>query len=292
MYGGRAGRAMLPHYGNWPRGGTQWVEYSWPKPISTNKLDVLWWTDGQGLRLPKASRIKYWDGKALVEVPNAKGMGVEGNTFNITTFDEITTTRIRLEIDAADEPPISTGLTEFRVFDSGKSPAFPPMVKAGPERDVVIGGRTFLSGRAKGLSHGVGPGATLLWSKTSGPGEAKFADASAADTTATFDQAGDYVLTLTATADDLSSSDTVLVHVKQPAPEVHADSVFTRSYSVDSPLWNGRVKVLIVNWIPNVIDYLENTEKHPDAHPPRSRRATTQNADTPLPTLGAFWRAG
>jgi uncharacterized protein len=264
MYGGRGGRAMLPHYGNWPRGGTQWVEYTWAKPISTNKVDVLWWQDGQRIHLPKASRIKYWDGKALVEVPNAKGMGVEGNTFNITTFDEITTTRIRLEIDAVDAPLISTGLTEFRVFDSGKSPAFPPMVKAGPERDVVIGGRTFLSGRAKGLSHGVGPGATLLWTKTSGPGEAKFADATLADTTATFDQAGDYVLTLTATAGDLSSSDTLLVHVKSPAPEVHADAIFTRSYSVDSPLWNGRVKALIVNWIPHLIDYLENPEKHPD----------------------------
>jgi len=190
MYGGRAGRASLPHYGNWPSGGTQWVEYSWPKPISTNKVDVLWWTDGQGLRLPKAWRVKYWDGKSLVEVPNAKGLGVEGNTFNVTTFDEITTTRIRLEIDAADEPPISTGITEFRVFDSGKSPAFPPIVKAGPERDVVIGGRTFLSGRAKGLSHGVGPGITLLWTKTSGPGDVNFADATSADTTATFTQSG------------------------------------------------------------------------------------------------------
>jgi uncharacterized protein len=285
MYGGRTGRNSLPHYGNWPRTGTQWVEYSWPKPICTNKVDVLWWQDGQGLHLPKASRIKYWDGKNLVEVPNAKGMGVEGNTFNVTTFDEITTTRIRLEMDGDDQGN-STAITEFRVFDSGKSPAFPPIVKAGPERDVVIGGRTFLSGRAKGLSHGVGPGATLAWTKTSGPGDVNFADASSADTTATFTEPGDYILTLTASVDDLTSSDTVLVHAKSPAPEVHADAVFTRSYSVDSPLWDSRVKVLIVNWIPHLTDYLEHPETHPDLHA-RTRRATTQTANTPPPTLGA-----
>ena len=95
---GRGG-AGIDHYGNWPRGGTQWVEYTWSKPISTNKADVLWFQDGGGLRYPKASRLKFWDEntKAFADVPNAKGLGV-ANGFNTTTFDEVTTTRIRLEI--------------------------------------------------------------------------------------------------------------------------------------------------------------------------------------------------
>ena len=45
----------------------------------------------------------------------------------------------------------STGILEWRVLDSGKSPAFPPFVSAGVDRDVVVGGKTFLSGSLKFL---------------------------------------------------------------------------------------------------------------------------------------------
>src|SRR6476469_9675300 len=49
-------------YGNWNRQGTQWVEYEWTQPISTRQIEVFWWDDRQGVHLPKASRLKYWDG--------------------------------------------------------------------------------------------------------------------------------------------------------------------------------------------------------------------------------------
>src|ERR1043166_3142755 len=47
-------------YGNWPRQGTQWVQYEWSQPISTKQIEVYWWADRQGVRLPKASRRKFW----------------------------------------------------------------------------------------------------------------------------------------------------------------------------------------------------------------------------------------
>src|SRR5689334_1341280 len=78
-------------YGNWPRQGTQWVQYDWSQPISTKQVEVYWWDDQQGVRLPKASRLKYWDGKEFLPVANASGLGVEGNKFNVTTFDEVMT---------------------------------------------------------------------------------------------------------------------------------------------------------------------------------------------------------
>ena len=53
-------------YGNWPRTGTQWVQYDWSQPISTKQIEVYWWDDNQGVRLPKASRVDYWDGKGFV----------------------------------------------------------------------------------------------------------------------------------------------------------------------------------------------------------------------------------
>ena len=82
-------------YGNWNRTGTQWVQYDWSKPISTNKIDVYWWADGQGVHLPAACRLLYWDGSEFVPVKNPKGLGVAGDTFNATEFDEVTTDKLR-----------------------------------------------------------------------------------------------------------------------------------------------------------------------------------------------------
>src|SRR5882762_8800590 len=66
-------------YGNWPQKGTQWVQYDWTQPISTRQVEVYWWDDRQGVHLPKACRLKYWDGKEFIAVPNAVGLGVAGD---------------------------------------------------------------------------------------------------------------------------------------------------------------------------------------------------------------------
>ena len=107
----------------------EWVQYNWSKPISTKSVDVYWWIDGQGVGTPKACRLLYWDGSAFVSVANADGLGVEGNKFNTTTFDEITTMKLRLEMDSSGQ--LSTGILGWKVYDSGKSPDFPPTVVAG-----------------------------------------------------------------------------------------------------------------------------------------------------------------
>ena len=256
------------HYGNWPNGGTQWVQYTWPKVISTSQVDVYWWQDGQGIHLPVACRVKYWNGSAFVDVPNGKGLGVAGNQFNETTFDEITTDRIRLEMDAAPGNQVSTGIIEFRVFDSGKSPAFPPLVAAGVDRVVVEKGKTYLTGTIKQVkTGGAGGDAGLAWTKESGPGEVTFADPAAADTTATFSALGDYVLRLTSKVGDLSNSDTVKVRVDAASSGERLDPVQTSSYKIDSPLWSPRLTAQITTWIPHVVDFLENGDKHPGRGP-------------------------
>src|SRR5262249_21349777 len=119
-------------YGNWPSRGTQWVQYEWTQPISTNKVDVYWWDDQQGVRWPEACRLLYWDGEAFQPVANADGLGVKPDQFNTTTFDEVKTNKLRLEIVSRGE--FSTGVLQWKVFDSGKSPKFPPRVKAGVDR--------------------------------------------------------------------------------------------------------------------------------------------------------------
>jgi len=242
-------------YGNWPNTGTQWVLYEWPQPVSTRQIEVYWWDDNRGVRLPKGCRVTYWDGNIFVPVKNAVGLGVVGDQFNVTTFDEITTTKLRLEMDGSGD--YSTGILEWRVLDSGKSPEFPPRVHAGRDRDVMLGGKTYLSGAVKFSKPN--SAAEISWSKDSGPGEVAFADAHTNVTTATFSQPGHYVLKLTAGGEKLSSSSALKVKVVLPPPSNRLDVVYTKPYKINSPFWNARAKALIVNWIPHCIDEINRT---------------------------------
>ncbi len=244
-------------YGNWPSRGTQWVQYEWSRAISTAEIDVFWWDDKRGVRLPAACRLLYWDGKEFVAVGNPMGLGVVASRYNTTTFDEVSTSKLRLEIDG--DGNFSTGILEWRVFDSGKSPDFPPTVTAGIDRSVVLGGKTYLAGESKTLGE-KGAATTVAWSKTSGPGTVDFADASKQETTATFSEAGDYVLTLTARKGPLSASSTLAVKVIAAPPARHLDLIDTKNYTIDSPLWNHRAKALIVHWIPHCIAKISDPE--------------------------------
>ena len=241
-------------YGNWPRRGTSWVEYTWPQPISTAQIEVYWWDDHQGVRLPKACRLLREDGESLVPVAGAKGLGVEKDKFNVTTFAEITTRRLRLEMDGNGE--FSTGILEWRVLDSGRSPAFPPRVRAGLDRTVVLGGKTWLQGQVLALGKGE---LASRWSKQDGPGEVTFADATKAETTAQFAALGDYRLQLSASCGALSAESSLRVRVVAPPPEERLDVVYTRRYSIQSPFWRDRAKSLIARWIPHCIQFCEAT---------------------------------
>jgi DUF1680 family protein len=241
-------------YGNWPRTGTQWVQYDWSQPISTAQIDVYWWADGRGVHAPKACRLLYWDGNGFVPVGNPVGLAVAESQYNTTTFDEVRTAKLRLEIDS--DGTFSTGILEWKVYDSGQSPDFPPMVTAGVDRSVVLGGKTYLAGTVRTLA-GRG-GAAVTWSKESGPGRVVFENAGAPATTATFSAVGDCVLKLTAGKPPLSASSTLAVKVVSPPPKERLEVVYTKKYKIDNPLWNARAKALIVNWIPHCIDKIND----------------------------------
>lgn len=235
-------------YGNWPQSGTQWVQYEWTLPISTNKMDVYWFDDHRGVRLPVACRLLYWADGTFAPVANASEFGLVEHKFNTTTFDPVTTTKLRLEFDSNEK--FSTGLLEWRVYDTGQSPNFPPAVEAGQDRVAVLSGKTWLSGTVKDDGK-PSTSARVTWSKSSGPGEVSFEQANAVNTTAKFSAVGDYVLTLTADDGQQKTSSTLNVRVEPAPPTAHLEPVRVWSYSVNSPLWNSRLKVLIVNWIPH-----------------------------------------
>jgi DUF1680 family protein len=234
-------------YGNWPRQGDQWLEYRWSKPISTREVAVYWWQDGQGIKLPVSSRLLFWNGAAYLPVPGASGLGVAGGAYNVTTFPEVTTDRLRLEFTG--NGTFSTGILQWKVMDSGKSPPFAPSVDAGSDRVVVLPSAVTLEGRIRGTA------SAISWKMVSGPGEVTFQDPAKPKTVATFSRQGQYVLRFSAENSGLAASAEIGVQV-EAAPASHLDPVFTSRYSLDSPLWSDRNKQLIVHWIPHLINEL------------------------------------
>src|SRR5215472_5715431 len=243
-------------FGTWPRTDTQWVQYDWGKPVTTDKIDIYWWSDGRGVGLPASYRVLYWNGTDFVPVPNARGLEVSADKFNTTAFDPVTTDKLRLEI--VSDGKLSTGILEWRVFSSGPVPPFPPIVDAGVDRVVVIGGQTYLLGKAVWLVPQAGN--QVRWTKESGPGAVTIGDPAAPETTATFAAPGEYVLKLTGTAAKEQTSATIVVKADPAPPKERLDVVYTTRYAIDSPFWKARVKALIVNWIPHCIEYCERTD--------------------------------
>ena len=231
-----------------------WVQYEWDQPVSSREVSVFWWNFENSVKLPMAYRVQYWDGANYVPVKNANGLGLVNNKFNSTTFDEIKTTRLRLELDSADR--FTPTILEWMVFQAPDSPNFPPVVTAGGDRSVMVGGKTYLAGAVKSVT----PLNKVEWTKKSGPGIVTFADSKSLKTTAAFSTPGDYVLSLTVTEGNQSSSSELIVKADKAPNVKRLDVVYTKRYKIDSPLWNDRAKAMIVNWIPWCIDQINRTD--------------------------------
>lgn len=106
-----SGDRAHPVYGNWPQQGTQWVEYRWPAPVTLGRSAAYWFDDNQGIDLPASCALQYWNGSAYVAVPAPSPCGVTPDTYNVTTFTPVATTRLRLTMTS--RPGLSTGLLEW-----------------------------------------------------------------------------------------------------------------------------------------------------------------------------------
>ena len=232
----------------------QYVEYEWLQPVQTDKVDIFLWDYKDGFPLPLAYRISYWDGKEYVPVKKPKGLGLENARFNTTTFEPVLTSKLRIDVDSA--ASLVANVVEWKVYPSPDAPDVAPVLYAGNDRVVMDGGKTWLSGSAKTVT-----GLTsTLWTRESGPGTVTFADATAMKTTATFSEPGNYVLSLTALEGKMKATSTIQVKVQLPPQSERLDVVYTKRYTINSPLWNDRAKAIIVNWIPWCIDQINRTD--------------------------------
>ncbi|MFE6074995.1 LamG-like jellyroll fold domain-containing protein [Paenibacillus sp. NPDC057886] len=109
-----------PVYGNWDTRGTeQWVQYDFDRPFSLSSSEVYWFDDQDGIDLPASFYVQYWTGTNWVEVSNPSEYGVLPDQYNATSFDPVTTTKIRLTMKAKEAT--STGIQQWKVIGTSTS---------------------------------------------------------------------------------------------------------------------------------------------------------------------------
>ncbi|RYG45434.1 MAG: hypothetical protein EOO01_17815, partial [Chitinophagaceae bacterium] len=167
-----------------------YINYEWKQPVATREIATFWWNFNNGIRLPEAYHLEYWDGNTFVPVKNVSGLTMNNKALNTATFDEVKTTKMRILLDSADFGAAT--LQEWMVFKSDNSPSHPPLVDAGVDRDVMLGGKTYLAGTVKSVM----PVKTISWTKASGPGNVDFAENGTRNATAIFSAPGSYELKL------------------------------------------------------------------------------------------------
>ena len=103
----------------------------------------------------------------------------------------------------------------------------PPQVNAGQDQIITLPAAATLNGTVTDDGLPTPPNLTQNWSTVSGPGTVTFGNANSASTTASFSQAGTYVLRLTASDGFLSGSDDVqiIVNLEPPPPLNHPPQV-------------------------------------------------------------------
>ena len=96
-------------------GTTEWIEYAFERPATVSQSEVYWFDDtgSGGVRVPASWRILYKDGDDWKPVEAAGSYAVARDQFNSITFKPVTTTALRLEIQAQPEWP--AGVQKWQV---------------------------------------------------------------------------------------------------------------------------------------------------------------------------------
>lgn len=90
--------------------------YTWDVPVTIDGADAYYFTDGNFA--PKDAKLEYLaeDGQ-WHEVPNVSGLGVTLNQYNTTSFDPITTTKLRMTMNPK---TLGIGVIEWKVYGYGE----------------------------------------------------------------------------------------------------------------------------------------------------------------------------
>ncbi|MCU1238074.1 MAG: hypothetical protein JWP63_6041 [Candidatus Solibacter sp.] len=100
----------------WPKNGSaEWVEMTFAAAATVGESQVYWFDDTGhgGVRVPASWKLLYKDGEQWRAVEATGTYGVERNRYNVLTFKPVTTTALRIELQAQDK--VSIGVQEWKV---------------------------------------------------------------------------------------------------------------------------------------------------------------------------------
>lgn len=195
----------------------------------------------QGYSEPQSYVVEYLDGDTWKAVPaQARAPQYPQANYNRVQFPAVSAQKVRVTVTHA--PGMKTGIKELELFSTGieapPSTNAAPFVNAYVDTAGAVPGLTKLIGVVKddGLPNDT---VTSSWSTISAPdgGDVLFSDATSPSTSARFTVAGQYVLRLTATDGELTSTKDVTVQGGLPAGGVNVapSATVTASYTAG---WN------------------------------------------------------
>ena len=128
--------------------------------------------------------------------------------------------------------------SEFTLsYDMTPNPNVPPVTSVGPDQEITLPASANLDGTVSDDGLPTPPGAlTTTWSKASGPGTVTFGNANAVDTTASFSEAGPYLLQLTANDGEKASSADVAILVNPQTPQLVTLAVEAETGILTAPM--------------------------------------------------------
>ena len=126
-----------------------------------------------------------------------------------------------LSLTATDGDLSSSDEINITVSEDNDEQNQAPSVSAGSDQSTLIGNSINLEGTASDDGLPAESIVSTLWSKVSGSGDVTFSDATNTSTTATFSTPGNYVLSLTATDGDLSSTDEINITVNEDVGNIN-----------------------------------------------------------------------
>jgi len=184
--------------------GVQLVELNASIPAGSEQYQVEWHTDRYNLDPAKTYRITILVGNIVLGFADVDVVSTGGQLKNVNTGDYI---------------PLLDGRTlpiKFRIEQGALTPANqPPTVDAGPDQAITLPANAALSATVTDDALPTGSVLTTAWSTVSGPGTVTFGSPNAVGSTASFSTPGAYVLRLTASDGELSTTGDVTVTVNQ-----------------------------------------------------------------------------
>ncbi len=100
-------------YGNWDGEANyntwNWVELSWDTIVDINQVDVYWFDDNGGIKIPNEANVSYWNSKEWVVIGDISTLPSAWNTINSLS---IKTTKIRYQMISER----ATGILEVNVY--------------------------------------------------------------------------------------------------------------------------------------------------------------------------------